>query len=108
MSFWWSVVSGFSAGFLIAWWAHRRLYAAVRARDHRRSVEWFDAILCNTYDRQAVDEAILAIDKFDAGAVDGPLREHIMKVFRRLREADKARDARIAELARELLEGKSE
>jgi len=49
-------------------------------------------LLGSTYDQQAVHDAINEIDKFDAGAVDDPLREHIMRVFTKLRTLDKADD----------------
>ena len=60
-------------------------------------------LLHSTYDRQIVDDSILEIDEFDAGAVDGPLREHIMAVFRRMRLADDERDKRLRRLIEESL-----
>jgi hypothetical protein len=54
-------------------------------------------LLETTYDQHAVHDAINEIDKFDAGAVDEPLREHIMKILAKLRTLDRADDnARLA------------
>jgi len=50
------------------------------------------AVLNGTYDRGIVDEAILEIDRFNAGAVDDPLREHVFSVLSKMRDADTTMD----------------
>jgi len=64
----------------------RRLFGKVYTKNEVMVI--IGVILEGTYDRKLVDDAMLEIDRFDAGAIDIPLRNKIMEVLRDLKEKD--------------------
>lgn len=68
----------------------KRIWAALTSRVYTKKevMTLLDVILRDTYDKDAVDDMIAEIDKFDAGAVDEPRRRHIYAHLKKLALGD--------------------
>jgi len=70
----------------------KRLFGKVYTPD--QVLTMIAVVLESTFDRGIVNEAISTIDKFDAGAVDSPLRNHIFDTFKIMVANDKISDVK--------------